>query len=174
MRRRLREYGVPFRRTAWWVLLRRGSCCTVLLPNAEPPGTIGHYTFDMVRPLDESGERNHMRGEIMPGAPVGGKGSSAMFRNSHGVVPHSASFDSMSDFSFTFWMHIMDDEAAKENRRNLSPEELWCPSGSYGIPRAVTAQSSSRGSSMRKVRPLGQRRRYPWTPSRVCPKRCTT
>jgi hypothetical protein len=81
----------------------------VLLPFATPKGLVGYWNFDEIRPLDNSGNRNHGAGVVKPGPAFGGFGSSAQFTGGEYVtVPFTPAFQS-SDFSVTFWLFVVQD-----------------------------------------------------------------
>lgn len=78
----------------------------VLLPDAAPKGMVGHWTFDAIKPLDNSGNYNHGRNPIPPGPGVGSIGSSAMFNGFDYVqIPHSRSFTS-EEYAVSFWVYL--------------------------------------------------------------------
>jgi len=82
----------------------------VLLPSAVPKGLIGHWSFDEIRPLDTSGNKNHAVGVVKPGPAFGGIGASAFFSNGDYItIPHSNSFQQGSDFTITFWLFVVQD-----------------------------------------------------------------
>lgn len=87
---------------------------------------IGHYTFDMIHPLDFSGHRNHAVGQTLSSFPMGTTGTSALFRKNYIFVPHTKSFDSLN-YSITFWIYRLEDESSLENAKKTKPLLQWCP-----------------------------------------------
>lgn len=81
----------------------------ILLPYAKPEGLIGHWSFDEIRALDQSGNRNHALGTLTAAPSFGGYGSAALFYNGNFIqVPHSNMMSS-HHFAFTFWLFIVED-----------------------------------------------------------------
>lgn len=101
----------------------------VLLPDARPHGLVGRYTFDMTKPLDSSGSRNHALGPTVAGSPWGNIGASAVFRKNYILIPHSSSFET-TDYSVSFWIYRLQDEKSKADAAATPPLERWCPSES--------------------------------------------
>ena len=67
-------------------MLTQGPICLfngdrILLPYNTQSDLSGYWSFDEIRPLDQSGHKNHAIGVVKPGASFGGYGSSALFSN---------------------------------------------------------------------------------------------
>lgn len=81
----------------------------VVLPAAVQPGLRGYWPFDEASALDMSGNKNHGYGAIAPGPAMGGQGSSAFFRRTYLEVPDSSATLRLADFSYTFWVYLIED-----------------------------------------------------------------
>ncbi|KEP63453.1 UNVERIFIED_CONTAM: membrane protein [Hammondia hammondi] len=103
----------------------------VLLPSAQPYGLELHITFDSVRPLDESGKRNHASGEVMAATGIGGSGSSGLFRRNY-IYVSSAEGLQTADFSYTFFAYLLEDA---ESRANNLLHDQFCPLLHKGVMR---------------------------------------
>ncbi|PFH35980.1 membrane protein [Besnoitia besnoiti] len=101
----------------------------VLLPNAQPFGLELHITFDSVRPLDDSGKKNHASGEVMAAAGIGGSGSSGLFRRNYVYVPSTEGLQT-ADFSYTMFAYLLEDA---ESRANNELHDQYCPLIHKGI-----------------------------------------
>jgi hypothetical protein len=95
-------------------LISEGPICLfngdrILLPYAAPKGLVGYWNFDEVKPLDNSGNRNHGIGNLKSGAAFGGFGSSALLtQGDYITIPHNAAFKS-NDYTVTFWLFVVQD-----------------------------------------------------------------
>jgi len=93
-------------------LLMEGPICIkngnrVLLPSASPNNLSGHWTFDQIQPLDDSGNFNHANNIVDVGTTFGGTGYSAKFTKGNFLeVPNSSSLNG-KDFAITFWFYLM-------------------------------------------------------------------
>jgi len=81
----------------------------VVLPPAVQPGLRGYWPFDEASALDMSGNKNHGYGSVAPGPAWGGQGSSAFFRRTYLEVPDSSASLRLADFSYTFWVYLIED-----------------------------------------------------------------
>ena len=87
----------------------------IILPPNVPHNLIANYTFDEALPTDQSKNNNHARGTIKAGPSFDGHGSSALFtEGNYIIVPHSKSFDTLTSFTFTFWLFIIEDSTVNE------------------------------------------------------------
>jgi hypothetical protein len=92
-------------------LLMQGPICIkngnrVILPSATPKNLVGHWSFDKIKPLDESGNFNHAKNTVETGSSFGGIGYSAQFSQGNYLeVPNSSSFQG-KDFTITFWFYL--------------------------------------------------------------------
>jgi len=81
----------------------------VIVPDAGPPGLIGHYTFDDNHCMDSSRFGNHGAHKIAVAPGRGGTGSSASFDGSKRVqIPQSKSLAGLNEFSISFWIYFPD------------------------------------------------------------------
>lgn len=79
----------------------------IIVPDAVPPGLIGHWTFDDKKFLDFSGNKNHALNTVPVGAQRFGHGYSAMFNGENYVeIGHSDSLN-VKEFSITFWIFLI-------------------------------------------------------------------
>jgi hypothetical protein len=92
----------------------------ILLPFAKPKGIIGYWNFDEMKPLDNSGRRNHAKGITTAGPAFGGMGSSAFLNGQYIEVPHSDDFDS-NDFTITFWLFVINDNYSNNKGIRFCP-----------------------------------------------------
>jgi len=81
----------------------------VLLPPALPDGIVGYWSFDDALPLDVSGNNYHGLASVQAGPSFAGQGSSAHFSRGSFMVVASADKMNLEDFSYTFWVHLLDD-----------------------------------------------------------------
>jgi len=81
----------------------------IILPAAVQPGLRGYWPFDQASALDVSGNKNHGYGTVAPGPAWGGQGSSAFFRRTYLEVPDSSATLRLADFSYTFWVYLIED-----------------------------------------------------------------
>ena len=94
----------------------------IILPPNVPHNLIAHYTFDETLPTDQSTNNNHAIGTIKAGPSFGGHGSSALFtEGNYLTVPHSNSFDTLTSFTFTFWIFIIEDSTINDNAIRYCP-----------------------------------------------------
>ena len=107
-------------------MLTQGPICLfngdrILLPYNTQSDLSGYWSFDEIRPLDQSGHKNHAIGVVKPGASFGGYGSSALFSNGNFLqVLHNDMFNTGS-FSFTFWIFMVDDYFSNDKGGRLCP-----------------------------------------------------
>jgi len=81
----------------------------VMLPPALPAGIVGYWSFDESLPVDASGNNYHGLASVQAGPAFAGQGSSAHFSKANFmVVPHKPKM-ALKDFSYTFWVHLLDD-----------------------------------------------------------------
>jgi hypothetical protein len=89
----------------------------VLLPPALPDGIVGYWSFDDSLPMDVSGNHFHGLASVQAGPALAGQGSSAhFFKSNFMVVPHKDKL-SLQDFSYTFWLHLLDDTSVHQGLR---------------------------------------------------------
>jgi len=94
-----------------------GGGSQVLLPPAMPEGIVGSWSFDEAPvALDASGNGNHGRGSLQAGPSLAGQGSSAFFRRSFLTIPGKGALQ-LSEFSYTFWVYLIDVRSALPPRR---------------------------------------------------------
>ena len=135
------------------LVAERGVCLfggqKVLVPDAAPNGLVGHWSFDGVKPLDSSGQRNHGAAAIPPGPGVGSSGASAMFNGRDSVkVPHAQSLTAPS-YSVSMWVYLrrMPEGADTKPARN-------CPllyKGDDGNHPAPSLEVNTRSRELRFV-----------------------
>jgi len=89
----------------------------VLLPPALPDGIVGYWNFDDSLPVDISGNHFHGMGPVQAGPSFAGQGSSAHFLNSRLMEVRHQDKLSLQDFSYTFWLHLLDDPAVHQGLR---------------------------------------------------------
>jgi len=93
----------------------------VLLPPALPDGIVGFWNFDDALPLDVSGNHYHGLASVQAGPSFAGQGSSAyFFKQSFLVVPHKEKLN-LQDFSYTFWLHLLDDVSGVHQGLRVCP-----------------------------------------------------
>lgn len=85
----------------------------VLLPPALQPGVVGHWSFDKAAAgfpgaFDLSGHGSHGAPQPPAGPALSGQGSSAFFRRSFMTVPAGGNNLFLRDFTYTFWIHLLD------------------------------------------------------------------
>lgn len=81
----------------------------VMLPPALPEGITGYWSFDGSLPIDVSGNNYHGTASLQAGPAFAGQGSSAYFsKSSFMIVPNKEKLN-LQDFSYTFWLHLLDD-----------------------------------------------------------------
>lgn len=96
-------------------LITEGPACIyegdrVILPSARPKNLIGYWNFDEIKPIDNSGFKNHAAHTVQSGPSFGGIGYSAYFTEGKYLeVQHSNDFKS-KDFTVSFWFYLMKDE----------------------------------------------------------------
>ena len=106
-------------------LITEGPVCIyegdrVILPSARPKNLIGYWNFDEIKPIDNSGFKNHATHIVQSGPSFGGLGYSAYFTEGKYLeVQHTNDFKS-KDFTISFWFYLMKDE------NNFSGTKL-CP-----------------------------------------------
>jgi hypothetical protein len=94
----------------------------VLLPDAVPAGLVGGWTFDNSLPQDISGHRNHGLASVQAGPAFAGQGSSAhFFKTNFMAVPGTGVLATLQDFSYTFWIHLLDDAAGPKQGLRVCP-----------------------------------------------------
>merc|ERR1719183_3150138 len=111
-----------------------------LLPNAVPGGLIGHWDFNSEGALDSSGNGNHGVTEVVHGPAPVGSGHSAVFSKTFMMVPPSPLLNSITDFTYSFWVYLLDDGAAPAS---VGRSATWCPLIRKGISEAKTEQFAS-------------------------------
>jgi len=81
----------------------------IILPKKNPRGLVAYWTFDEIRVIDSTGNRNHAKNIVKPGPSMSGQGASGLFSNGDFVsVPYNESFNS-KDYTITFWLFIIKD-----------------------------------------------------------------
>lgn len=85
----------------------------VRLPMALAAGLRGFWSFDQNSVLDATSYRNHAFGRLAVGPAQGGQGSSAFFRRSFLEVTDAQGTLQLKDFSYTFWVYLIDDPTSK-------------------------------------------------------------
>jgi hypothetical protein len=93
----------------------------VLLPPALPAGVVGMWNFDESMPLDYSGYNNHGLASVQAGPTFAGQGSSAHFFKTNYLVVRGSESLKLQDFTYTFWMHILDDVSAAHQGLRVCP-----------------------------------------------------
>jgi len=91
----------------------------VLLPPALPDGLQGYWSFDDDSPVDLTGNLNHGLGRAQAGPSFAGVGSSALFDGSSFLVIPGRGPLRLQDFSYTFWLYLIDDTASGVPRQGL-------------------------------------------------------
>lgn len=93
----------------------------VVLPPALPDGIVGLWNFDDALPIDSSGNQHNGLASVQAGPAFAGQGSSAYFsKQSFMVVPHKEKLN-LEDFSFTFWLHLLDDTSGVHQGLRVCP-----------------------------------------------------
>lgn len=83
-----------------------------LLPPALAPGLRGCWSFDKTSVVDSSEFQNHGFGSFQAGPAFGGQGTSAYFRATFLEVPDTSGSLQLRDFSYTFWVYLIEDGVA--------------------------------------------------------------
>ncbi|SBS88460.1 secreted ookinete protein, putative [Plasmodium ovale curtisi] len=110
----------------------------ILLPDAKPYGLSTHIKFDSITAVDSSGKRNHALGNFFASTGFGGMGNSALFRKNYVYIPHSDEHFKSVDFSYTFFIYLLEDDISKKN----NVEEKFCPVIHKGIIKGKIQESS--------------------------------
>ncbi|KJP87222.1 hypothetical protein AK88_03139 [Plasmodium fragile] len=110
----------------------------ILLPEAKPYGISAHINFDSISAVDASGNRNHGVGNFFASTGFGGIGNSSLFRKNYIYIPHSDEYFKTVDFSYTFFIYLMEDELSIKN----NVEEMFCPVIHKGIIKDKIQESS--------------------------------
>lgn len=97
----------------------------VILPDAQTYGLVARFSFDETEAVDSSGKKHHATGKFFPG-PSFMPGSSGLFRRSYVVVPHAQDFES-PDFTYTFWIMLLEDDHIKEEQETMFENKQYCP-----------------------------------------------
>jgi len=93
----------------------------VMLPPALPAGIVGFWSFDDSLPLDASGNNMHGLASVHAGPAFAGQGSSAhFFKSNFMVVAHQPKM-ALKDFSYTFWVHLLDDTSGNHQGLRVCP-----------------------------------------------------
>lgn len=94
----------------------------VILPDAVPAGLVGAWTFDNSLPQDVSGYGNHGLASVQAGPSLAGQGSSAhFFKTDFMVVPGEGVLATLQDFSYSFWIHLLDDATGAKQGLRVCP-----------------------------------------------------
>eukprot|EP00366_Plasmodium_knowlesi_P004765 XP_002262263.1 [Plasmodium knowlesi strain H] len=110
----------------------------ILLPEAKPYGISAHINFDNISAVDASGNRNHAVGNFFASTGFGGIGNSSLFRKNYIYIPHSDEYFKTVDFSYTFFIYLLEDEQSIKN----NVEEMFCPVIHKGIVKDKIQESS--------------------------------
>ncbi|SCM26432.1 secreted ookinete protein, putative [Plasmodium chabaudi chabaudi] len=103
----------------------------ILLPQAKPYGLSAHINFDSITPVDSSGNRNHALGNFFASPGFGGIRNSGLFRKNYIYIPHSDEYFKSADFSYTFFLYILEDDMSIKN----STKGKYCPVIHKGIAK---------------------------------------
>lgn len=96
----------------------------MIIPDAEPKGLVGYWSFDDTRGVDYSGSNNHAVNNVPAGPAFGGKGSSGSFTGSQFLkVPHSDSLN-FGEFTLTFWLFVV---RGFGDNPGFNKGLKWCP-----------------------------------------------
>jgi len=93
----------------------------VLLPPALPAGIVGYWNFDDSLPVDVSGNHFHGLASVQAGPSFAGQGSSAHFQKSNFMVVKHNEKLALKDFSYTFWVHLLDDTSGAHQGLRVCP-----------------------------------------------------
>ena len=93
----------------------------ILLPLAKPKGLIGYWNFDEIKPLDNSGRRNHGKGSAKAGPAFGGMGNSAYFSNGEYIEVSNSDDLNSNDFTITFWLYVINDNYSNNKGIRFCP-----------------------------------------------------
>mmetsp|Transcript_72626 Transcript_72626/g.200394 ORF Transcript_72626/g.200394 Transcript_72626/m.200394 type:complete len:441 (+) Transcript_72626:167-1489(+) len=107
-----------------------GGQSRVLLPPALPEGLVGFWPFDHSLAVDASGNNNHGTGRVRAGPALAGQGSSAFFHRSYIALPGAGALY-LSDFSYTFWLYLVEERTGGTPRQGLRT----CPLVRKGLER---------------------------------------
>ncbi|GAB69023.1 hypothetical protein PCYB_144510 [Plasmodium cynomolgi strain B] len=110
----------------------------ILLPEAKPYGISAHINFDSISAVDATGNRNHAVGNFFASTGFGGIGNSSLFRKNYIYIPHSDEYFKTVDFSYTFFIYLLEDELSIKN----NVEEMFCPVIHKGIIKDKIQESS--------------------------------
>mmetsp|Transcript_59374 Transcript_59374/g.141550 ORF Transcript_59374/g.141550 Transcript_59374/m.141550 type:complete len:393 (+) Transcript_59374:135-1313(+) len=103
----------------------------VVVPPAAPWGLTGFWNFDAQGALDSSGLGFHGMEPVVSGPAVGGGGRSAFFQRSFLTVPVETPGPQSLDFSYTFWVHLLEEPG--KHHQGLR----HCPLVRKGLDRTV-------------------------------------
>eukprot|EP00928_Gymnodinium_smaydae_P020778 TRINITY_DN18035_c0_g1_i1.p1 TRINITY_DN18035_c0_g1~~TRINITY_DN18035_c0_g1_i1.p1 ORF type:complete len:524 (-),score=108.92 TRINITY_DN18035_c0_g1_i1:108-1613(-) len=100
----------------------------VLLPPAQPAGLVGHWSFDGDEPNDLSGSGAHGSPVVPAGPAFAGQGSSALLTGAGALgggltIPGVQQLE-LRDFSYTFWLYLIDHHKAHAPLASTSPPHL--------------------------------------------------
>lgn len=107
-----------------------------LLPRAVPDYLVAHYDFDGDLATDLSGNGHHVATELDHGPSPVGSGHSALFTKNFMMVPASPQLNSLSDFTYSFWVYLAGDDTPSA----AGTSATWCPLIRKGISMAETQQ----------------------------------
>ncbi|SBT80873.1 secreted ookinete protein, putative [Plasmodium malariae] len=110
----------------------------ILLPEAKPYGISAHINFDSITAVDSTGNRNHALGNFFASTGFGSVGNSALFRKNYIYIPHSDEFFKSVDFTYTFFIYLLEDEISVKN----NTDEKFCPIIHKGIIKDKIQESS--------------------------------
>jgi len=81
----------------------------IILPKKNQKGVVAYWTFDEIRVLDSSGNRNHARNIVKAGPSMSGQGASGLFSNGDFLsIPYTDSFNS-KEYTISFWIFLIKD-----------------------------------------------------------------
>eukprot|EP01006_Ploeotia_vitrea_P021857 TRINITY_DN54270_c0_g1_i2.p1 TRINITY_DN54270_c0_g1~~TRINITY_DN54270_c0_g1_i2.p1 ORF type:complete len:347 (+),score=175.35 TRINITY_DN54270_c0_g1_i2:31-1041(+) len=86
-----------------------GGGSKLLVPDAQPNGLVGHWTFDDVHGIDSSKEHNHGAGVVPPGPGRSASGSSGRFDGETMFeAPSSPSLEELAvkEWTVSFWVYL--------------------------------------------------------------------
>jgi len=107
-----------------------------LLPKAVPDFLVAHYDFDGDLATDLSGNGHHVATVLDHGPSPVGSGHSALFTKTFMEVLPSPQLNSLSDFTYSFWVYL----AADDTPAPASTSSTWCPLIRKGISMPETQQ----------------------------------